>query len=59
MDQLPCAAVAALPEDLLRRTDVPGPRDSSHPTADRFVGAFGPPEYVRAVQERARFSRIL
>ena len=28
-------------EQLLRRFDVPGPRYTSYPTADRFVEAFG------------------
>ena len=27
--------------ELLRRFDVPGPRYTSYPTADRFVEAFG------------------
>ena len=30
----------AIPEELLRRFDVPGPRYTSYPTADRFVEAF-------------------
>ncbi len=38
--------------DLLRRYDVPGPRYTSYPTADRFVEAFGPDDYARALQQR-------
>jgi oxygen-independent coproporphyrinogen-3 oxidase len=40
-------------KDLLRRFDVPGPRYTSYPTADRFVEAFGEADYVRALQARA------
>ncbi len=40
-------------QDLLRRFDVPGPRYTSYPTADRFVEAFGPHDYVCALQARA------
>ncbi|WP_313075244.1 oxygen-independent coproporphyrinogen III oxidase [Melaminivora sp.] len=38
--------------ELLRRFDVPGPRYTSYPTADRFVEAFGEEEYVLALQQR-------
>jgi len=38
--------------ELLRRHDVPGPRYTSYPTADRFVEAFGPDDYARALQQR-------
>jgi oxygen-independent coproporphyrinogen-3 oxidase len=41
-----------IPEDLLRRFDVPGPRYTSYPTADRFVDAFGPADYALAVEQR-------
>ncbi|MGA1286219.1 MAG: oxygen-independent coproporphyrinogen III oxidase [Rubrivivax sp.] len=41
-----------VPEDLLRRMDVPGPRYTSYPTADRFVDAFGPEDYRTALRER-------
>lgn len=40
-----------LPE-LLRRFDVPGPRYTSYPTADRFVEAFTCEDYGRALQQR-------
>lgn len=39
-------------EELLRRFDVPGPRYTSYPTADRFVEAFTEADYVRALQQR-------
>jgi oxygen-independent coproporphyrinogen III oxidase len=42
-----------LSDALLRQLDVPGPRYTSYPTADRFVEAFGEPEYRRALQLRA------
>ena len=40
-------------EALLRRFDVPGPRYTSYPTADRFVDAFGPAQYRQALAQRA------
>jgi oxygen-independent coproporphyrinogen-3 oxidase len=47
--------------DLLRRLDVPGPRYTSYPTADRFNEAFGPADYALAlrscVQGAARGAR--
>jgi oxygen-independent coproporphyrinogen-3 oxidase len=52
-------ATASAPETLLsdallRRLDVPGPRYTSYPTADRFVEAFGAGEYRRALRQRAQ-----
>src|SRR5689334_1005863 len=47
-----------LPVDLLRRFDVPGPRYTSYPTADRFVEAFGPGEYQGALRQRAEGARV-
>ena len=38
--------------ELLRRFDVPGPRYTSYPTADRFVEAFGEKEYILALEQR-------
>jgi oxygen-independent coproporphyrinogen III oxidase len=38
--------------DLLRKYDVPGPRYTSYPTADRFVEAFGAADYVQALAQR-------
>ncbi|MFD1711229.1 oxygen-independent coproporphyrinogen III oxidase [Ottowia sp. GY511] len=42
----------AITTDLLSRFDVPGPRYTSYPTADRFVEAFGEPDYVQALEQR-------
>ncbi|MES2990718.1 MAG: oxygen-independent coproporphyrinogen III oxidase [Pseudomonadota bacterium] len=38
--------------ELLRRLDQPGPRYTSYPTADRFIEAFGPEDYERALNSR-------
>ena len=38
--------------DLLRRFDIPGPRYTSYPTADRFVEAFTDKECAQALQQR-------
>ncbi len=38
----------------LRRLDMPGPRYTSYPTADRFVEAFGDEAYRRALRQRAQ-----
>ncbi len=45
---------ALLTETLLRKLDVPGPRYTSYPTADRFVEAFGATEYRQALRQRAQ-----
>ncbi|MBK6853099.1 MAG: oxygen-independent coproporphyrinogen III oxidase [Burkholderiales bacterium] len=39
--------------DLLRRMDVPGPRYTSYPTADRFVDAFDAQAYLQALDQRS------
>jgi oxygen-independent coproporphyrinogen-3 oxidase len=39
--------------DTLQRFDVPGPRYTSYPTADRFVDDFGSDDLVRALKKRA------
>jgi oxygen-independent coproporphyrinogen-3 oxidase len=39
---------------LLSRLDVPGPRYTSYPTADRFTDTFGADQYRQALQQRAR-----
>ncbi|WP_311221426.1 MULTISPECIES: oxygen-independent coproporphyrinogen III oxidase [unclassified Acidovorax] len=44
--------MTAVTPELLRRFDVPGPRYTSYPTADRFVEAFGQDEYVLALEQR-------
>jgi len=38
--------------DLLRRFDIPGPRYTSYPTADRFVEAFTATDYGQALAQR-------
>ena len=43
-----------LTAEQLRRLDLPGPRYTSYPTADRFVEAFGGDEYRRALRQRAQ-----
>ncbi len=40
-------------EEALRRFDVPGPRYTSYPTADRFVEAFAEPQYRQVLAQRA------
>ena len=47
-----------IPEPLLRRLDVPGPRYTSYPTADRFVEAFGPAQYRQALRQRAEGANV-
>ncbi|MBK6648689.1 MAG: oxygen-independent coproporphyrinogen III oxidase [Betaproteobacteria bacterium] len=42
----------AISQDLLRRFDVPGPRYTSYPTADRFVEAFSDQDYIQALEQR-------
>lgn len=42
----------AISDDLLKRYDVPGPRYTSYPTADRFVEAFGEADYIQALEQR-------
>jgi len=46
------AVVPAIPPELLRTIDGPGPRYTSYPTADRFVESFGADDYARAVRAR-------
>ena len=45
-------AVHTVSEELLSRFDVPGPRYTSFPTADRFVEAFGANDYAQALVQR-------
>jgi len=59
----PPAALAAdteirLLDEQLRRLDVPGPRYTSYPTADRFVEAFGPEQYRQALRQRAQGAMV-
>ena len=44
--------MTAVSPDLLRRFDIPGPRYTSYPTADRFVEAFGAPDLAQALAQR-------
>ena len=44
--------MSAVSPDLLQKFDVPGPRYTSYPTADRFVEAFGAEDYVQALEQR-------
>lgn len=46
------AGSAPVSTELLARLDVPGPRYTSYPTADRFIEAFGPADYQRALGSR-------
>ena len=39
-------------DELLRLFDVPGPRYTSYPTADRFVEAFTERDYIQALEQR-------
>ena len=47
------AGEPSISAELLQRLDVPGPRYTSYPTADRFIEAFGPAEYRGALRSRA------
>jgi oxygen-independent coproporphyrinogen III oxidase len=47
-----------LSDEQLARLDVPGPRYTSYPTADRFVEAFGPEQYRQALRQRASGARV-
>jgi oxygen-independent coproporphyrinogen III oxidase len=49
----------AISEELLRRFDVPGPRYTSYPTADRFVEAFTERDYIQALEQRRAGSLAL
>jgi oxygen-independent coproporphyrinogen-3 oxidase len=44
--------MSVISPELLTRFDVPGPRYTSYPTADRFVDAFGESDYVQALSQR-------
>ncbi|NDY92165.1 oxygen-independent coproporphyrinogen III oxidase [Ideonella livida] len=51
-------AVVGLPAHLLNQFDVPGPRYTSYPTADRFVEAFTQDDYVQALRQRAEGATV-
>ena len=44
--------MTAVTPELLSRFDIPGPRYTSFPTADRFVEAFGADDYILALEQR-------
>lgn len=44
--------MSAITSELLTRFDVPGPRYTSYPTADRFVEAFTEADYLQALDQR-------
>ena len=44
--------MSVITSELLTRFDVPGPRYTSYPTADRFVEAFGEADYIQALAQR-------
>ena len=44
--------------ELLTRFDVPGPRYTSYPTADRFVEAFAENDYIQALVQRREAVRL-
>ncbi len=48
-----------IPEQLLKRFDIPGPRYTSYPTADRFVEAFTESDYTQALEQRRAGSMAL
>ncbi|CAM5781860.1 oxygen-independent coproporphyrinogen III oxidase [Rhizobacter fulvus] len=52
MDTATLADSPVVSAELLRRLDQPGPRYTSYPTADRFIEAFGPADYERALNSR-------
>jgi oxygen-independent coproporphyrinogen-3 oxidase len=54
MNPVTHAAGPVMSPQLLRRLDMPGPRYTSYPTADRFIEAFGPADYERALRSRVR-----
>jgi oxygen-independent coproporphyrinogen-3 oxidase len=52
------SAAPLFPPSLLTKLDMSGPRYTSYPTADRFVEAFGPPEYLQALRQRAEGATV-
>jgi oxygen-independent coproporphyrinogen III oxidase len=49
---MPLTLHEPISQELLRKFDVPGPRYTSYPTADRFVEAFTADDYARALTQR-------
>jgi oxygen-independent coproporphyrinogen-3 oxidase len=58
MKTSPASEAPALSDAMLRRLDVPGPRYTSYPTADRFVEAFGHEQYRQALRQRAEGATV-
>ena len=50
--------MSVISPELLTRFDVPGPRYTSYPTADRFVEAFTESDYLQALDQRRDASRL-
>jgi len=50
--------MSVISPDLLTRFDVPGPRYTSYPTADRFVEAFSEDDYIQALDQRREATRL-
>ena len=50
-------AIPPFDAELLRRYDVPGPRYTSYPTADRFAPDFGPADTVRVLRSLQHLSK--
>jgi oxygen-independent coproporphyrinogen-3 oxidase len=51
-DLIKVGPMSVITPELLTRFDVPGPRYTSYPTADRFVEAFGEADYLQALDQR-------
>ena len=49
--------MSVITPELLTRFDVPGPRYTSYPTADRFVEAFTEADYLQALDARREATR--
>ena len=58
LDPLAPTAESPLSAAQLRQLDVPGPRYTSYPTADRFVEAFGAADYRQALHQRAQGAMV-
>jgi oxygen-independent coproporphyrinogen-3 oxidase len=50
--------MSVISPELLTRFDVPGPRYTSYPTADRFVEAFTASDYIQALEQRREATRL-
>ena len=50
--------MSVISPELLTRFDVPGPRYTSYPTADRFVEAYTEADYLQALDQRREATRL-